>query len=190
MKRTFDIILAILSIIIFAIPMLLIYLSICLSGGGCVIYRQERIGYKGKPFMLYKFRSMKTNAEMDGQPMLFTNDDPRLTRIGRFLRAHHLDEFPQLWNILRGEMSFVGPRPERKYYIDQILQRRPDYVRLYALRPGIFSRATLYNGYTDTIDKMITRLDMDLAYLEERTLWLDIKIIGLTAIAIITGKKF
>ena len=143
MKRTFDIILAILSIIIFAIPMLLIYLSICLSGGGCVIYRQERIGYKGKPFMLYKFRSMKTNAEMDGQPMLFTNDDPRLTRIGRFLRAHHLDEFPQLWNILRGEMSFVGPRPERKYYIDQILQRRPDYVRLYALRPGIFSRATL-----------------------------------------------
>ena len=190
MKRTFDIILAILSIIIFALPMLLIYLRIRLSGGGEVIYRQERIGYKGKPFMLYKFRSMRTNAEMDGQPMLFTNDDPRLTRVGRFLRAHHLDEFPQLWNILRGEMSFVGPRPERKYYIDQILQRSPDYVRLYALRPGIFSRATLYNGYTDTIDKMIIRLDMDLAYLEEQSLWLDIKIIGLTAIAIFTGKKF
>lgn len=190
MKRIFDIVLAVLSIIIFAIPILIIYLSIRLSGGDEVIYRQERIGYHGKPFMLFKFRSMMTNAEMDGQPMLYTNDDPRLTRIGRFLRAHHLDEFPQLWNILRGEMSFVGPRPERKYYIEQILERRPDYVRLYALRPGIFSPATLYNGYTDTIDKMITRLDMDLAYLEERTLWLDIKIIGLTAIAIITGKKF
>lgn len=190
MKRTFDIILAIISVIIFAVPMLLIYLSIRLGGGDNVIYRQERIGYKGKPFTLYKFRSMKTHAEMDGHPMLFSDNDPRLTRIGRFLRAHHLDEFPQLWNILRGEMSFVGPRPERKFYIDQILQRRPDYVRLYELRPGIFSRATLYNGYTDTIDKMIKRLDMDLAYLEEHTLWLDIKIIGLTATAIITGKKF
>ncbi len=126
MKRTFDIVLAILSITIFAIPILIIFLSIRLSGGDEVIYRQERIGYHGKPFMLFKFRSMMTNAEMDGQPMLYTNDDPRLTRIGRFLRAHHLDEFPQLWNILRGEMSFVGPRPERKYYIDQILQRRPD----------------------------------------------------------------
>lgn len=190
MKRFFDILLAICSLILFALPMLVIYLAIWIGGGGDVIYKQERIGYKGRPFKLYKFRSMKTNAEMDGHPMLFLNNDPRLTRIGRFLRAHHLDEFPQLWNILRGDMSFVGPRPERKYFIDQILQLRPDYVRLYALRPGIFSKATLYNGYTDTIDKMITRLDMDLDYLEHQSLWLDFKIIGLTATAIITGKKF
>ena len=190
MKRLFDILLALCSCILFAIPILVIYLAIRIGGGGDVIYKQERIGLAGRPFTLYKFRSMKTNAEMDGHPMLFLNNDPRLTRLGRFLRAHHLDEFPQLWNILRGDMSFVGPRPERKYYIDQIIQQRPDYVRLYALRPGIFSRATLYNGYTDTIDKMITRLDMDLAYLEEQSLWLDIKIIGLTAIAIITGKEF
>ena len=176
--------------VIFALPILIIYLMIRLGGGGKTIYKQERIGYKGKPFTLYKFRSMRTNAEMDGQPMLFLDNDPRLTRIGRFLRAHHLDEFPQLWNILKGEMSFVGPRPERKYYIDQILQRRPDYVRLYALRPGIFSKATLYNGYTDTIDKMITRLDMDLEYLDHHTLWDDLKIIWLTATSILCGKQF
>ena len=190
MKRFFDILLATCSLILFALPMLLIYIAIWIQGGGDVIYKQERIGYRGRPFKLYKFRSMKTNAEMDGHPMLFLNNDPRLTPIGRVLRAHHLDEFPQLWNILRGDMSFVGPRPERQYFIDQIIQRRPDYVRLYALRPGIFSRATLYNGYTDTIANMITRLDMDLAYLEEQSLWLDIKIIGLTTIAILTGKKF
>lgn len=190
MKRFFDILLAIISLIIFAIPILIIYLCIRLGGGSDVIYRQERIGYHGRPFILLKFRSMRTNAEMDGQPMLFLNDDPRLTRIGRFLRAHHLDEFPQLWNILRGDMSFVGPRPERKYYIDQIIQLRPDYVRLYALRPGIFSKATLYNGYTDTMDKMIRRLDMDLEYLEHHTLWDDLKIIWLTATAILTGKEF
>ena len=190
MKRTFDIILALISLVLFAVPMLIIYLSIRLTGGGNAIYQQERVGYRGRPFILYKFRSMRTNAEMDGQPMLFLDDDPRLTRIGRFLRAHHLDEFPQLWNILRGDMSFVGPRPERRYFVDKIMQLRPDYVRLYALRPGIFSMATLYNGYTDTIDKMIRRLDMDLDYLEHRSFWLDLKIIWFTAVAIIIGKKF
>lgn len=190
MKRFFDILLALLSMVVFSIPILVIYLAIRIEGGGGTIYKQERIGRHGRPFTLYKFRSMHTNAEMDGQPMLFLNDDPRLTHVGRFLRAHHLDEFPQLWNILKGDMSFVGPRPERKYYIDQILQLRPDYVRLYALRPGIFSMATLYNGYTDTMEKMIRRLDMDLDYLEHQSLWLDIKIIWLTATAIITGKEF
>lgn len=190
MKRIFDITLAIISMVIFAIPILVITIAIKIEGGGCTIYKQERIGLHGRPFTLLKFRSMHTNAEMDGQPMLYLNDDPRLTRVGRFLRAHHLDEFPQLWNILKGDMSFVGPRPERKYFIDQIMQLRPDYVRLYALRPGIFSKATLYNGYTDTMDKMVRRLDMDLEYLEHQSLWLDIKIIWLTAIAILTGKQF
>ena len=190
MKRLFDIVLAILSIIIFAIPILIIYLSIRLSGGDEVIYRQERIGYHGKPFMLFKFRSMMTNAEMDGQPMLYTNDDPRLTRIGRFLRAHHLDEFPQLWNILRGEMSFVGPRPERKYYIDQIMQHTHDYMLIYQMRPGLTSEATLYNGYTDTMEKMLKRLDMDLRYLENRSLGLDMKIILSTVYGMLSGKKF
>ena len=108
MKRFFDILLATCSLILFALPMLAICIAIWIQGGGDVIYKQERIGYRGRPFKLYKFRSMKTNAEMDGHPMLFLNNDPRLTPIGRVLRAHHLDEFPQLWNILRGDMSFVG----------------------------------------------------------------------------------
>ena len=189
MKRTFDIILALISCVLFALPIAVIYISIRL-GGGSAIYSQERIGYRGRPFTLYKFRSMKNDAETGGQPMLYTDDDQRLTRIGRFIRAHHLDEFPQLWNILRGDMSFVGPRPERKYFIDQIMTLRPDYVRLYALRPGIFSKATLYNGYTYTIDKMIRRLDMDLEYLDHQSLGYDLKIIWLTATAILTGRKF
>ena len=170
--------------------MLIIYLCIRLTGGGGAIYRQERVGFHGRPFILYKFRSMRTNAEMDGKPMLYLDDDPRLTRLGRFLRAHHLDELPQLWNILRGDMSFVGPRPERRFFIDQIMQLRPDYERLYALRPGVFSMATLYNGYTYNMEKMIRRLDMDLDYLEHQSLGLDLKIIWLTTAAIFTGRKF
>ncbi len=134
---------------------------------------------------------MRTDAEVSGVPQLFAgDDDPRLTKIGAFIRAHHLDEFPQLWNVLKGDMSFVGPRPERAYYIQQIMERRPDYSRLYALRPGLFSYATLYNGYTDTIEKMIRRLDYDLQYLETQSLLTDIKIIYLTSISIIFGKKF
>lgn len=190
MKRLFDLSLAIVSMIIFSLPMAVIYLVILIGGGGDVIYKQERIGYHGRPFTLYKFRSMKTNAEMDGQPMLYLNNDPRLTRIGRFLRAHHIDELPQLWNIIRGDMSFVGPRPERRYFIDQIVALRPDYTRLYALRPGIFSKATLFNGYTYNMDKMIQRLHMDLEYLEKQSLSYDLKIIWLTTWAIISGKKF
>ncbi len=158
---------------------------------GDTIYAQERIGLGGKPFRLYKFRSMRTDAEVSGVPQLFAgDDDPRLTKIGAFIRAHHLDEFPQLWNVLKGDMSFVGPRPERAYYIQQIMERRPDYSRLYALRPGLFSYATLYNGYTDTIEKMIRRLDYDLQYLEDQSFMTDIKIIYLTSISIIFGKKF
>ena len=190
MKRLFDILLAILSMVIFAIPIAIISLAIFLEGGGRVIYKQERIGYKGKPFILYKFRSMHTNAEMNEEPLLCQDNDSRLTRVGAFLRAHHLDEFPQLWNILRGDMSFVGPRPERQFYIEKIIEHDPRYVQLYALRPGIFSLATLYNGYTDTMEKMLRRLEMDLDYLEHQSLWLDAKIIWLTATAILTGKKF
>lgn len=172
--------------------MLIIYMAIKREDpDGDTIYAQERIGLGGKPFRLYKFRSMRTDAEVSGVPQLFAgDDDPRLTKIGAFIRAHHLDEFPQLWNVLKGDMSFVGPRPERAYYIQQIMERRPDYSRLYALRPGLFSYATLYNGYTDTIEKMIRRLDYDLQYLEDQSFMTDIKIIYLTSISIIFGKKF
>lgn len=192
MKRLIDFVFAFISLIIFSPVILVIYLAIKYEDRhGAAIYKQERIGLGGRPFILYKFRSMRADAERNGLPRLFAgDDDPRLTRVGAFIRAHHLDEFPQLWNVLKGEMSFVGPRPERQYYIDKIMEHRPDYVRLYALRPGLFSYATLYNGYTDTMEKMIRRLDYDLQYLEERSLWVDIKIIYFTSISIIFGKKF
>ena len=131
------------------------------------------------------------DAEALNTPQLYAGeDDSRLTEVGKFIRAHHLDEFPQLWNVLKGEMSFVGPRPERQYYIDQIMEYNPDYAKLYVLRPGLFSYATLYNGYTDTMEKMLKRLDYDLQYLEDYSFWTDIKIIYLTSISIIFGKKF
>ena len=191
-KRIFDVLLSLGSLVLFAPVMLIIYVLIKAEDpDGDVIYAQERVGLNGKPFKLYKFRSMHMNAEALKTPQLYAGeDDPRLTKVGKFIRAHHLDEFPQLWNVLKGEMSFVGPRPERQYYIDQIMEHNPDYIKLYALRPGLFSYATLYNGYTDTMEKMLKRLDYDLQYLEDYSFWTDIKIIYLTSISIIFGKKF
>ena len=190
-KRTFDFTLALVSLVLFSPVMLVIAILIRREEpDGDVIYTQERVGYKGRPFKLYKFRSMYMDAEKDNAPQLYQEQDPRLTKIGAFIRAHHLDEFPQLWNVIKGDMSFVGPRPERQYFIDQISAVRPDYERLYALRPGLFSFATLYNGYTDTMEKMLRRLEFDLYYLEHRSWWLDAKILLNTFLRIAIGKKF
>lgn len=190
LKRVFDFTASLIGIIVFSPFFAIIFFCVKKEDGGSAIFKQERIGYKGKPFMLYKFRSMTMAAEADGKPALCRKEDARLTGIGKFLREHHLDELPQLWNVLKGEMSFVGPRPERKYFVDQIMAVNPDYKLLYSLRPGLFSPATLYNGYTDTMEKMLRRLNMDLAYMENHTLWLDTKIIFLTVYYILSGKKF
>ena len=189
-KRGLDIVGSIIGLLAFSPIFLLIYLAIKMEGGKSVIFKQERIGYKGKPFTLYKFRSMKECAEEDGKPVLCQKDDKRQTKVGHFLREHHLDELPQLWNVLKGEMSFVGPRPERAYFVEQIMSVNPDYKLLYQLRPGLFSEATLYNGYTDTMEKMLIRLRMDLEYLSTRSLRMDMKIIYLTVSSILLGKKF
>ena len=189
MKRFLDFIVSALCLIVFSPLILVCWLAIKL-GGGPAIYKQERIGLGGRPFYIYKFRSMVVDAEKEGEELLQQDDDPRLTRIGRFLRRHHLDELPQLWNVFVGDMAFVGPRPERKYYIDQIMQRDSRYERLYALRPGITSYATLKNGYTDTLDKMLVRLEMDLYYLEHQSLWTDAKILWKTFANIVSGKVF
>ena len=190
-KRAFDFSLALISLLVFSPLIALIALLIKWEDPkGDIIYKQERIGYKGRPFILYKFRSMRMDAEANNSPQLFTDGDSRLTKVGAFIRAHHLDEFPQLWNVIKGEMCFVGPRPERQFFIDQIMEHNPDYTRLYAVRPGLFSYATLYNGYTDTIEKMLERLRLDLKYLDNYSLWVDVKIIFLTAFSIIFGKKF
>ena len=189
MKRLLDCIIAACCLLVFSPLLLVCWLAIKL-GGGPALYKQERIGLGGRPFYIYKFRSMVVDAEKEGEELLQQDDDPRLTRIGRVLRAHHLDELPQLWNVLVGDMAFVGPRPERKYYIDQIMARDPRYERLYALRPGVTSYATLHNGYTDTIDKMLVRLRMDLYYLEHQSLWMDTKILWTTFANIVSGKIF
>ncbi len=190
-KRVFDLIGGIIALVVFLPFMLIVSIAIKVSDKGPAIFKQERIGKGGKPFTLYKFRSMRTDAEEEGKPQLYAgNEDERLTRIGRFIREHHLDELPQLWNVVKGDMSFVGYRPERKYFIDQIMEHNADYARLYEIRPGLFSRATLYNGYTDTMEKMLERLRMDLEYLDYFSPWEDMKIIIHTAFSIISGKKF
>lgn len=189
-KRCFDITGSLLGLIFSSPVFVLICFLIKHEDGGPAIFKQERIGYGGKPFTLYKFRSMTTASEKDGKPALCQKNDKRLTKIGRFLREHHLDELPQLWNVLKGEMSFVGPRPERKFFVDQIKAINPNYELLYRIRPGLFSPATLYNGYTDTMEKMLERLRMDLEYLRNRSLWLDFKIVVLTITSILSGKKF
>lgn len=190
-KRSFDFVAGIIGLMVMSPFCLIIWIAIKLEDGGPAIFSQERIGYNGKPFTLYKFRSMVINAEENGCPQLYSgNEDSRLTKVGRFIRDHHVDELPQLWNVIKGDMSFVGYRPERKFFIDQIMEHDPNYELLYNMRPGLFSMATLYNGYTDTMDKMLERLHMDLEYLYNHSLWLDIKIIFLTAISIISGKKF
>ena len=166
------------------------YLLIKHEDGGKVIFKQERIGRYGRPFTIYKFRSMKMDAEKNG-PQLYAHDrEKRMTKIGRFLRRHHLDELPQLWNVLKGDMSFVGPRPERKFYIDKIIKEDTRYPFLYQIRPGVTSYATLYNGYTDTMEKMLHRLELDLYYLEHRSWWFDVKILVKTFVNIMFGKIF
>lgn len=190
-KRSFDAVASALLLLVFSPLIAICAAAVKLEDGGPVLFAQERIGLRGLPFNIYKFRSMREDAEAEEGPQLYSGEeDPRLTRVGRFLRAHHLDELPQLWNVLRGDMSLIGYRPERAYYIDQIMARNPRYRYLYQIRPGVTSYATLYNGYTDTLEKMLTRLDLDLYYLRNRSIWFDLKVLGLTFLSIVIGRKF
>ena len=189
-KRMLDVVGAVCGLLLLSPLFALVWMLLKRQGYGSVIYKQERIGYKGEPFFILKFRTMHTDSEADGLPRLAEKDDSRLTPIGRCLRVYHLDELPQLWNVLRGDMSFVGPRPERKYFIDLIMKENSDYEYIYGMRPGLTSTATLYNGYTDTMQKMLVRLRMDLEYYRTRSLWKDFMILLTTVKFIINGKKF
>ncbi len=190
-KRIFDFFLAFVALILFSPLFVIFYFAVKSEDGGPAIFKQKRIGRFGRPFYIYKFRSMRMDAEKKG-PTLFKGDDedPRLTKIGRFLRRHHLDELPQLWNVFKGDMSFVGPRPERAFYIRMIQKKDPRYYMLYQIRPGVTSYATLYNGYTDTLEKMLIRLQYDLEYLEHRSWLLDLTILMKTFLYIVFGKNF
>ena len=191
MKRLIDFLLALIGLIIFSPLFLICYIAIRIEDGKPVIFKQQRIGRYGKPFYIYKFRSLTIDGGNEEDLFIGpAKKKKKLTRIGKFLREHHLDELPQLWNVLIGDMAFVGPRPERKYYIDMIIKYDPRYELLYKLRPGVTSYATLHNGYTDSMEKMLIRLEMDLDYLEHQSIMLDAKILIETFTNMITGKKF
>lgn len=188
-KRLFDVFCSLVGMLLLSPLFLYIYIRLRMQGDGPVMFEQERVGYKGKPFNILKYRTMRVGSDENEEPNLAAKDDSRLTPFGRFLRERHLDELPQLWNVFVGDMSFVGPRPERKFFIDKIMQHNADYDYVYLMRPGLTSPASVYNGYTDTMEKMLIRLDMDLEYLQKRSLWLDIKIIFITVYYILKGKK-
>ncbi len=186
-KQTLDYTLSAASLVVLSPLMAVLALLIRLSGKGPVIFRQERIGRYGKPFMIYKFRSMEDDAEVGG-PQLAVEGDARITPLGRFMRKHRFDEMPNFLNVLRGEMSLVGPRPERRHYIDKIKERAPYYSRVLAVKPGITCWGQVKLGYASDLDKMLERLDYDLLYLENVSLYLDLKIIFYTLGTIIRGK--
>ena len=191
-KRLFDMFSSFVALLVFSPLFLICTILVRREDGGPAIYKQERIGRFGRPFYIYKFRTMRLDAEAMGPQLSHGggDNDPRLTKIGKFLRSHHLDELPQLWNVFIGDMAFVGPRPERKFYIDQIIEHDKRYEYLYQIRPGVTSYATFYNGYTDTMEKMLRRLEYDLYYLGHRSWRFDIEILWKTFFGIIFGKKF
>ena len=186
-KRFFDIVLSALALIVLSPVFLITAIIVKCSSPGPVFYAQERIGYRGKPFKMHKFRSMYVDAEACG-PALSRDDDPRITPFGRFMRKVRLDEIPQFYNVLKGTMSIVGYRPERQFYIDQIVKRCPEYLLLQRIKPGITSWGQVKYGYASTVDEMCERLKYDLLYMENMSITTDIKILIYTVFIIFEGR--
>lgn len=186
-KRVFDVVFSLL-ILIAGLPVFLTIMLITkLTSHGPIFYKQERIGKERKPFYIYKFRSMHTDAERNG-PQLSSDSDPRITKWGKFMRRTHLDELPQFWNVLKGDMAVVGPRPEREFFINEIAKRTPQYKSLFRIKPGITSIGQVTYGYAETIDQMCDRMAFDLRYLSKMGLRTDLNIIFKTVKVMAQGK--
>ena len=186
-KRLMDILLSLLALVLLSPVFLVTAIIVKSTSPGPIFYAQERIGYRGKPFKMHKFRSMYVDAEASG-PALSSDDDPRITPFGRIMRKYRLDEIPQFYNVLKGTMSLVGPRPERQYFIDKIVERAPEYMLLHKVKPGITSWGQVKYGYAENVDEMVERLRYDLLYLENMSLATDIKILLYTVLIIFQGR--
>ena len=187
LKRIFDVIISLVAMILLSPVYIITAIIVKATSPGPVFYAQERIGYLGRPFKMHKFRSMYVDAEQAG-PALSKDNDPRITPFGRFMRKVRLDEIPQFYNVLRGTMSLVGPRPERQFYIDQIVKRAPEYLLLQRVKPGITSWGQVRYGYASNVDEMVERLRYDLLYLDNMSLTTDLKILLYTVIIIFQGR--
>ena len=186
-KRAMDIVLSIIAMIILSPVYLFTAIAVKFSSKGPIIYSQERVGHFGKPFRMHKFRSMYSDAEK-GTPMLSSSSDSRITRVGKFIRKVRLDEIPQFYSVLIGDMSLVGPRPERQFFIDQIVQRAPHYMLLQKVKPGITSWGQVKFGYAENVDEMIVRLKYDILYIENMSIAMDIKIMIYTVLIVLMGR--
>lgn len=186
-KRSLDIITSLLFLSLTFPLFVIIGIAIKMGSKGPVFYKQIRIGFKGKPFHIFKFRTMIEDSELSG-PMLSSANDTRITKIGRFLRKYRLDEIPQFYNVLIGEMSLVGPRPERKFFIDQIVKLAPHYKHLLRVKPGITSWGQVKYGYAENVDQMVERLKFDILYIENRSIAIDVRILIYTVLTVVQGK--
>jgi len=186
-KRAFDVVMATGLLVIATPVMIATAIAIFLESGRPIIFRQERVGLGGRPFFLLKFRSMRVDAEKDGIPRWASSQDPRVTPVGRFIRCTRIDELPQIFNVLRGEMSFVGPRPERRFFVDQLVERVPFYGARHTVKPGVTGWAQVRYGYGASLEDATRKLEFDLFYVKNHSLLLDLVILILSVRVVLSG---